>query len=197
MAHLTDRYQDALRYALTHHAEHRRKGTEIPYAAHLLSVSALTLEMGSGEDEAIAGLLHDVVEDGGGRAALEDIRERFGEDVARIVDACSDSWEEPKPEWLTRKVAYIAALAHKAPDELRVSLADKLHNARAILLDYRAHGEPLFDRFKAGEGDSVVWYYRSLAQGFRAREADLGEGATPLLDELERVLDTLEALRAA
>src|SRR5688572_18498812 len=127
--------------ALEHHRRQLRKGTSVPYAAHLLAVSSLVLEMGGTEDEAIGGLLHDLVEDGGGPAGLEEIRRRFGDDVARVVEANSDADEEPKPPWRARKKAYIAGIAHKAPDELRVSLADKLHNARAILLDYRMHGE--------------------------------------------------------
>ena len=113
----------------------------IPYVSHLLGVTSLVLEMGGSETEAIGALLHDAVEDGGGPPMLERIRVEFGDDAARIVEANSDSEIEPKPPWYQRKRAYIDAIAHKQPDELRVSLADKLHNARAILLDYRTLGD--------------------------------------------------------
>jgi GTP pyrophosphokinase len=193
---LTARFDEALLMATRHHRRQLRKGTDIPYVAHLLGVTSLVLEMGGTEDEAIGGLLHDMVEDGGGPAALEEIRTRFGEDVARIVEANSDTDVEPKPPWRTRKEAYIAAIADKRPDELRVSLADKLHNSRAILLDYRSHGEELWSRFKAGEGDSVQWYYRALHDAFARRRDAIGEHAGPALDELERVIDELDRLAA-
>lgn len=194
---LTERFDEALLVASKHHRRQLRKGTAVPYAAHLLAVASLVLEMGGTEDEAIGGLLHDVVEDGGGPAALEQIRERFGDDVARIVLANSDTDEEPKPPWRARKEAYIAAIAGKAPDELRVSLADKLHNARSILLDFRTHGELLWSRFKAGEGASVRWYYRALFDAFDARRADLGTLAAPALDELGRIVRELDLLAEA
>lgn len=190
---LRDRFTAALEYALAHHAAQWRKGTRIPYAAHLLAVAARVLEMEtSSEDEAIAALLHDVVEDGGGLEAAHEIRGRFGADVERIVLACSDTWEEPKPPWRERKEAYIASIAHKRPDELRVSLADKVHNARAILLDYRTHGEALWSRFKAGEGDSVRWYYRELAAAFQARREELGPGGAVAADELSGIVAGLD-----
>ena len=127
---------------------------------------------------------------------LARIREEFGPDAARIVDANSDTDVEPKPPWLERKQAYIAAIAHKQPDELRVSLADKLHNARAILLDFRTHGDSLWDRFKAGEGESVRWYYRALFQAFAARRDALGDRATPALDEFGRTVAEIDRLAA-
>jgi GTP pyrophosphokinase len=191
---LTDRFDEAFLLASEHHRSQLRKGTSIPYISHLMAVASLVLEMGGTEDEAIGALLHDMVEDGGGPAALADIRARFGDDVARIVDANSDTDVEPKPPWRERKEAYIAAIAHKQPDELRVSLADKLHNARAILLDYRVHGEDLWARFKAGEGASVRWYYRALREAFAARRDDLGAGAVAYLDELGRVVAEIDRL---
>ena len=193
---LTERFDAALLYAMAHHRRQLRKGTEIPYGAHLLAVAAIVLEMGGSEDEAIGGLLHDVVEDGGGPPALAYIRAEWGEDVARIVAANSDTDVEPKPPWLQRKQAYIDAIAHKQADELRVSLADKLHNARAILRDYRAEGEALWDRFKAGEGASVIWYYRSLADAFETRRGTLGPGAGWALDELGETVAAIERLAA-
>jgi GTP pyrophosphokinase len=188
------RFERALTVALEHHRRQLRKGTRVPYVAHLLGVASLVLEMGGTEDEAIAGLLHDVVEDGGGRAALEDIRGEFGEDVARVVEANSDSFTDVKPDWAQRKLAYVASIAQKRPDEIRVSLADKLHNARALLLDYRTHGEDLWTRFKAGEGGSIRRYYGMLCDAFEARRVDLGPGAEPALGELRRTLDELDRL---
>jgi (p)ppGpp synthase/HD superfamily hydrolase len=130
-----ERFDSALQFAVEHHRRQLRKGTEIPYVAHILAVTALVLEMGGDEDEAIGALLHDVVEDGGGPDALARIRREFGARVADIVEANTDTDEIPKPPWHERKARYIAGIAQKAPDAMRVSLADKLHNARAILLD--------------------------------------------------------------
>jgi GTP pyrophosphokinase len=150
---LTERFDDALRYATAHHARQLRKGTPIPYAAHLLAVASLVLEMHGDEDEAIGALLHDVVEDGGGTGALRYIERTFGAGVAAIVLATSDSvtGSGEKAPWYDRKHAYVAAFAHKSPAALRVSLADKLHNARSILSDYRAHGDALWARFGQGQ----------------------------------------------
>lgn len=194
---LGPRFAEALLLAMSHHNRQLRKGTAIPYTSHLLAVAGLVLEMGGTEDEAIGALLHDLVEDGGGPAGLEDIRVRFGDDVARIVLANSDTDEEPKPPWKARKTAYIAGIARKQPDELRVSLADKLHNARAILLDYRTHGEALWARFKAGEGPAVRWYYRSLLEAFESRRDALGPAAEPALGEFARTVAELDRLAGA
>jgi len=191
---LGDAFDRALLLATDHHRRQLRKGTTIPYVAHLLGVTSLVLEMGGSETEAIGALLHDAVEDGGGPPMLERIRLEFGEDAARIVDANSDSDVEPKPPWYQRKRAYIDAIAHKQPDELRVSLADKLHNARAILLDYRTLGEPFWDRFRTGAGDPVRWYYRELFAAFSARSDALGPRAVPALGELGRTIDEIERL---
>jgi (p)ppGpp synthase/HD superfamily hydrolase len=185
---LTADFDRALDLAVDHHRPQLRKGTEIPYVAHLLGVASLVLEMGGTEQEAIGALLHDAVEDRGGPEMLARIRAGFGDDVARIVEANSDTDVEPKPPWRERKEAYIAAIAHKAPDELRVSLADKLHNARAILLDFRTHGDALWGRFKAGEGASVRW------EAFAARADDLGPRARPALDELGRTVAEIDRL---
>ena len=191
---LGERFDRALLLATDHHRRQLRKGTEIPYVSHLLAVASLVLEMGGSETEAIGALLHDAVEDGGGQPMLERIRAEFGPDAARIVLANSDSDSEPKPPWYQRKRAYLDAIAHKQPDELRVSLADKLHNARAILLDYRTHGDGLWDRFKTGEGDSIRWYYRSLYEAFDARRDALGERAGPALEELGRTVAEIDRL---
>jgi (p)ppGpp synthase/HD superfamily hydrolase len=190
---LTARFDEALLYATAHHRRQLRKGTTIPYAAHLLAVASIVLEMESSEDEAIGALLHDVVEDGGGMRALGEIEERFGADVARIVLANSDSTDGTggKGPWRRRKQDYVSAIAHKAPDELRVSLADKLHNARSIAMDHRQVGEELWSRFSTGSGDDVRWYYRALLEAFTARREDLGDGGLRALEELGRTVDEL------
>jgi (p)ppGpp synthase/HD superfamily hydrolase len=193
---LTERFDRALLLASDHHRRQLRKGTTVPYTSHLLGVTSLVLEMGGDETEAIGALLHDAVEDGGGPPMLERIRAEFGEDVARIVLANSDSDSEPKPPWKQRKDAYIDSIARKRPDELRVSLADKLHNARAILLDFRTHGDAFWDRFRSGAGPPVRWYYRELLAAFNARRADLGEQAVPALEEFGRTVDAIERLAA-
>lgn len=186
MSELGLRFQQALLYATRTHAGQKRNRTETPYVAHLLGVAALVLEDGGDEDEAIAALLHDAVEDQGGKPRLADIRSRFGERVAEIVKGCSDSDVQPKPPWRPRKKAYIAHLASASPEVLRVSLADKLYNARAILSDYRRLGDELWERFDAGADQ--LWYYRALVETFRA----VTNG--PMLDEFERVVNELETL---
>lgn len=187
---LTRRFEDALVYATQAHAGQRRKKTAVPYVAHLLAVCALVLEDGGDEDEAIAALLHDVVEDQGGAPRAADVRRRFGDRVADIVVACSDTDAWPKPPWRPRKEAYVAHV-RSAPDAVRrVSLADKVHNARTILADYRVVGEAVWQRFSAG-GDDQVWYYEALVEALRR------EAGSRLLDELARVVAELKALRAA
>lgn len=191
---LSDAFDRALLLATDHHRRHLRKGTDVPYVSHLMSVAALTLEMGGSETEAIAALLHDAVEDGGGPPMLARLEREFGPDVARIVEANSDSDGEPKPPWAERKRAYVASIAHKQPDELRVSLADKLHNARALLLDYRTHGDALWSRFSTGCGTDIRMYYRWLYDAFDARRDALGPSAAPALEELGRAIDELDRL---
>lgn len=162
---LSSRYDEALRYAHDLHREQTRKGTTIPYISHLMTVSALVIEHGGTEDQAIGALLHDAAEDQGGEATLADIRKRFGDTVAQIVHDCTDAWEEPKPAWRPRKEAYLAILPKKSPQSLLVSLADKTHNAEAILFDYRALGDVLWPRFTGG-ADGTRWYYGALARAF-------------------------------
>lgn len=165
---LTSRFEQAILLASELHAAQRRKGTQIPYVAHVLAVCAGVLEDGGDEDEAIAALLHDAAEDAGGRAILEEIRRRFGERVARIVEECSDTLEMPKPAWRLRKERYLEHLESASPEAVRVSLSDKLHNARAILRDYHGHGEELWKRFNVPR-EEMLWYYQSLAEIFRRR----------------------------
>ena len=158
---------DAFAYTARIHAGQIRKGTTIPYLSHLMSVSALVLEHGGDEDLAIAGLLHDAIEDVGPDQEPI-ILERYGARVAHIVRACTDADTLPKPPWQARKEAYLAHLEAADPDVLLVSCADKLHNARAILSDLRTDGLEVFTRFKAGQG-GTLWYYEALAEVFGRR----------------------------
>lgn len=189
---LTKRFESALIYACHIHASDVRKGTEIPYVSHLLAVASLVLENGGNEDEAIGALLHDAAEDHGGKRRLEDIRLRFGDTVAAIVDGCTDTFEDPKPPWRPRKQAYIERLQHEPLHVLKVSLADKVHNARAILRDYRAVGEALWERFNGGR-EGTLWYYRALVDAFERADA-LQNVDAPLVAELDRVVSELESL---
>jgi (p)ppGpp synthase/HD superfamily hydrolase len=183
---LTTRFEDALAYAVQLHKTQKRKGSGIPYISHLLAVSAIVLEHGGGEDEAIAALLHDAIEDQGGAATREEIRLRFGGRVTEIVDGCTDAETIPKPPWRERKEAYIAHVALAGESVRLVSAADKLHNARSILADYRQFGDALWQRF-TGRKDGTLWYYRSLVEAFKAH------GQTPLIAELERTVTELES----
>jgi (p)ppGpp synthase/HD superfamily hydrolase len=192
---LTERFDAALHYATRHHARQLRKGTPIPYAAHILAVASLVLEMHGDEDEAIGALLHDVVEDGGGRAALAEIELQFGPVVAAIVVANSDTLDpEDRPGWYERKRAYVDAFPRKPPGALRVSLADKLHNARSILTDYRTHGDDFWARFGQGLGLATRVYYRELALAFERERPRLGDAAQPYVDELRTTVDAITAL---
>jgi (p)ppGpp synthase/HD superfamily hydrolase len=185
---LGDRFDRAFALASELHRDQTRKGSQIPYVGHLLGVCSLVIESRGSEDEAIAALLHDSAEDQGGVGTLERIRREFGDAVADIVEECSDSLGDPKPPWRERKEAYLEHLKEASPGGLRVSLADKVHNMRTIVLDYRVHGEQLWERFNAGR-DDVLWYYRSLAEVFRRRAP--GPLATELADstaELERLM---------
>jgi (p)ppGpp synthase/HD superfamily hydrolase len=184
---LTERYRSALTFAFELHARQVRKGSGVPYIAHLLAVSSLVIEYGGDEDQAIAALLHDAIEDQGGDPARVQIRERFGNRVERIVEGCTDTDTRPKPPWRTRKEAYFAHLEEADAATRLVSLADKVHNARAIVMDYRGLGEELWPRF-AGGREGTIWYYRSLADAFRRLES------SPLSDELERTVVEIERL---
>jgi GTP pyrophosphokinase len=173
-------------YAAQLHTGQIRKGSGVPYVSHLLGVAALVLEHGGDEEQAIAALLHDAVEDQGGEQRLRAILGRYGERVARIVWACSDAAVQPKPPWRQRKEAYLAQLLEDPPDTLLVSVADKLHNARTLLLDYYAQAEAVFAPFRGGK-DGTLWYFRGLVTAYRTA------GFTcPLVDELDQVVTALE-----
>lgn len=184
---LSTRFEEALVFAARLHATQTRKGTSTPYISHLLAVTALVLEHGGEEDEAIAGLLHDSIEDQGGAATREEIRRRFGEKVVEIVDGCTDTDVFPKPPWRKRKEAYIRHISEAPPAVRLVAAADKLHNARAVLEDYRIVGEALWKRFNGGK-EGTLWYYRAAVDALR--EA----GTTPLIEELDRVVSKIECL---
>ena len=184
---LSSGFEEALILATRLHTNQVRKGTRIPYVAHLLAVTALVLEDGGDEDQTIAALLHDAVEDQGGIETLDEIRKLFGEQVARIVEGCSDSIESPKPPWRERKVNYMRHLREANIDILRVSLADKLHNACSILRDLQQNGDVIWDRFKGGK-DGTLWYYRSLVAIFHENDF------SPMVAELKRVFKRIEKL---
>ncbi|HET6615857.1 MAG TPA: HD domain-containing protein [Dehalococcoidia bacterium] len=186
---LGERFNEALVYAAACHRYQLRKETEIPYVSHLLAVASIVLEHGGTEDEAIGALLHDAAEDCGGVEVLVTIRERFGAAVEHIVRGCSDALPangEPKPGWRERKEPYIAHIATACAPVRLVSAADKLHNARSILTDYRRIGEALWGRFNAGREDQR-WYYGKLVEAFQTH----GEHRE-LIDELTSVVAALE-----
>jgi len=189
---LTDCFDRALLYATHVHGGQVRKGTSIPYVAHLLAVVATVLEYGGSEDMAIAALLHDAVEDQGGEPRLSDIRNRFGDRVADVVRSCSDSVakttaDQPKEDWLTRKRRYIERLDTVDQETLLVALSDKIHNARSILRDLRKPeiGTTVWNRFRNPKEDTL-WYYRELANMFQKRLPG------QLADELVEIIIVLE-----
>ena len=177
---LGERFADALVYATRVHRDQTRRGR--PYVAHLLRVAGLVLDDGGSEDEAIAALLHDAAEDQGGYRRLCEIRARYGNDVAAIVDSCTDSYADPKPSWRVRKEQYLAHLADSSPSALRVSIADKVDNVRSILADLPTHAH--------AASDDVCWYYASLARAF----SQLRPG--PRADELARLASELSRRHA-
>lgn len=183
-------FREALDFAFTLHMTQIRKGTEIPYFTHLMTVSALVLENGGDEDTAIAALLHDGVEDQGGKALLKKIRDRFGVRVADLVEECSDSQSYPKPPWKQRKQKYLAHIGSASAEARLISSSDKLHNLRSILDDYRAVGDSLWDRFKGTEQE-IIWYYTSFIEEMKqsASTAEL-----PILDKLKGTLNRLNSL---
>lgn len=187
---LSTRFDEAMVFASRLHARQARKGSGIPYLSHLLSVAAIVLENGGNEDEAIAALLHDAIEDQGGDATRQEIKQRFGETVVAIVNGCTDTDGVPKPPWQARKEAYIAHLRTAPPSVLLVSAADKLHNLRSLRADYPLVGEDLWQRFKTGK-EGTLWYYRALVEVYKAHYP------TPLTEELMRTFNELETMVAA
>ena len=162
---LGPRFLRAFAFAAEKHSGQTRKASNIPYIAHLMGVASLVLEAGGDEDLAIAALLHDVVEDCGGAPMLKQVRRRFGQRVAKVVDGCTDANTDPEPPWRARKRTYIRHLKTADADTRLVSAADKLTNLRAILRDYRALGESVWSRFNGGR-EGTLWYYRTLLDIF-------------------------------
>lgn len=187
---LGPRFQRAFQFAAEKHAGQVRKASTIPYIAHLMGVASLVLEAGGDEDLAIAALLHDVVEDCGGAPMLKEVHRRFGARVAKVVDGCTDADTIPKAPWRDRKEKYIRHLKTADADTRLVSAADKLHNARSIVSDYRAIGESVWSRFNGGR-EGTLWYYRTL------RDVFLGHERNRLTTELELVVNELESLAGA
>jgi (p)ppGpp synthase/HD superfamily hydrolase len=182
---LTERIGRALTLAVEAHDGQKRKGTDIPYLAHPMGVASIALDHGADEDQAIAALLHDAVEDGGQHFA-KIIRDQFGERVANIVQGCTDGVPNAngnKEPWLLRKERYIAHLRQSSDDVLLVSGSDKLHNARAIIEDLLNIGHSVFDRFTATP-DQTIWYYETLSEIFTERGTPI---AKPLADTVARM----------
>ena len=184
----TDRFASAMAYAYQVHSGQRRKGTGIPYIAHILGVTAIAMEYGADEDQSIGALLHDAAEDGGGEATLAEIRARFGDIVAEIVLGCSDSLvEDPEDKlpWQERKENYLAHLESASQSVCLVSAADKLHNVRSIIRDYHEHGEAIWDRFQ-GSREGTLWYYETVADTLIRRYRS--QLTRDLQDEVDKLL---------
>jgi len=189
------RLQKAFRYAAEKHEGQTRKATAVPYLSHLMAVTSLVLEAGGDEDMAMAALLHDVVEDCGGMPRLHEVRKMFGSRVAKIVEGCTDSFGEPKPEWIERKKDYLHELRH-ADDETRlVSASDKLHNVRTILTDYRRDGENIWVRF-SGKREGTLWYYRALSEEYARKPNRITRELAINVAELERTVGKKAGPRA-
>jgi (p)ppGpp synthase/HD superfamily hydrolase len=192
---VSPRLSEALSMAVDRHRSQVRKGTTIPYVTHLLAVTALVGESGGSEEEMIAALLHDAVEDGGGRPLLDEIRRVFGSSVADIVEGCSEHFGSgEKAPWLERKQSYLTRLAEAPLTVLRVTCADKLHNALSIARDLKAQGPSMFERFK-GDREGTLWYYRSLARLYGALvqdEPNLDSGFRAVIRELRETVASLE-----
>jgi GTP pyrophosphokinase len=194
-AQFTERFAEAFKYAAQEHRCQLRKGTTIPYISHLMSVSALVWENGGDEDQAIAGLLHDVIEDADPPSAVPRIRkeilEKFGKRALDLVEGCTDGEQDTSGEkapWKERKDKYLDHLQHESTELLLVSCCDKLHNARAILTDLQTHGEKLFDRF-TGKKEGTLWYYRKLSQIYQSKLPNV-----VAVRELTSVVDLIEKL---
>lgn len=186
---LSSQFDRALIYAANTHATQVRKGTSTPYIAHLLGVCSIALEYGANETEAVAALLHDAVEDQGGLGRLDDIRARFGNEVAEIVLGCTDSFQMPKPPWEERKRAYLAHLPEASGSILLISASDKLYNAQATLRDLYRVGNEVWKRFNVPR-EKILWYYRALADIYKQ------VGPARLNDELGRVVTEMEHVAA-
>lgn len=184
---LSNRFEEALAYAARLHAAQCRKGGCVPYVSHLLAVASIAIEHGADEDEAIAALLHDALEDQPREGETRrEIRDRFGERVLAIVQGCTDTEDSPKPGWRERKARFIAQIGAADASVRLVAASDKLHNVRSILLDYRRLGDGVWSRFTRRK-DGTLWYYREVVKALRSA------GTSPLVEELERAVRELDA----
>jgi (p)ppGpp synthase/HD superfamily hydrolase len=191
---LTERFSAAVEYARQLHTEYR-KGTDVPYMAHLLGVASLVMGEAGGrvpvtEDMVIAALLHDTVEDHGGMPRLRDVEQRFGANVARMVAGLSDTFAEDhnkKEGWEERKNGYLERLRNETDDVLLISAADKLYNAKSILDDHRLIGDAVWERFKRGSRQQL-WYFHLLLAVFRTNPTN------KIVDDFERVVRELTEL---
>ena len=189
------RFDEALLWASELHEGQIRKGRPVPYVFHLMSVAALVAEYGGDEDQCVAALLHDAIEDAGGPVVREEIRRRFGDVVVAIVDGCTDTDQVPKPPWRERKEAYVANVRNEPPEVRLVSAADKLHNTRCLEADLRREGTTpegeaaLWARYRGGK-DGTLWYYEAVARV-------LGDGwSHAIVEELARTVQRVVKLAA-
>ena len=185
---MSERFVGAVEFANELHGDQIRKGTTVPYISHLLIVSGIVLQHGGSEDEAIGALLHDTVEDCGGKPVMDRIHKRFGDKIVDLVDGCSEKDIQPKPPWLERKKSYIENIKSSTPSVRLITCADKIHNASSIILEYRKVGEKVWDRFK-GNKTETLWFYSSFIEAMQAA----GENR-PILNELILVVNELEEL---
>jgi (p)ppGpp synthase/HD superfamily hydrolase len=182
----SERLDGAFALARQLHSGQTRKGSSTPYLSHLLAVAAIVSEHGGDEDQVIAALLHDAVEDQGGRPLLADIQGRFGDRVAALVEACTDAFDRPKPPWKERKLAYLVRMPEAPRDARLIIAADKLHNLRSMIADYDHAGERLWDRFTATR-EETLWYYRAVLDALAL------DWHHAVLNEYRRALDAFRA----
>jgi (p)ppGpp synthase/HD superfamily hydrolase len=185
---VTEKIAKALVLAVEAHDGQKRKGTDIPYIAHPMGVASIALDHGADEEQAMAALLHDAVEDGGSHYAQR-IREQFGDRVADIVDGCTDGVADAngkKEAWKPRKERYISHLQNATDDVLLVSGSDKLHNARAIVEDLLQIGPAVFDRFTASK-EQTIWYYESLAGVFMRRQTPMAQALSDTVERMKQL----------
>ena len=185
---MSERFVDAVGFANKLHGDQLRKGTNVPYISHLLIVSGIVLQHGGGEDEAIAALLHDTVEDCGGKPVMVEIRQRFGNKIAELVDGCTETDIQPKPPWRERKERYLESIRSANPSVRLISCADKIHNASSIISEYRKVGEQVWDRFKANKTETL-WFYTSMVNAMQASRENRS-----ILEELVIIVEDLKEL---
>jgi len=194
---LSPRFHEALVFATAHFHGRVRTNTRVPGIAHAMAVAALVIDLADDEDEAIAALLHDVVEDGGGLEALDEIHRHWGREVADLVEECTDELTPTDRTWAQRKADDLACYPTKSPAALRIALADKADNTHTLLRALRVEGDELFARHAAGDRDTFLWYYEALVEAFEARETVLGPAGSALLEEFRHTVAQLVTNDAA